>query len=133
MTVFIIIQSITVSYESSETVSFDFAIKKKTLVFSALSKFAITLFFWIALGSAPRAVIYLSLSQSSYHFLWNKDNLINNQLCSHLLYQLQFFIVYWLIKMFLPSTINFEIVGFYFDFWKKILWMWFPTIVILKR
>ena len=80
-------------------------------------------------------VVYLNLLLSSYHVLWNRDNLVNNQLFNYLLDQLQFFYYYhmlsclfygcyyiffdWFIKKVL--LINHNIVVFYFYFQKKIL------------
>ena len=45
----------TVPYEQSKTVSFAYSIMKKIVVFPDLSKFAVKLIRWIALGSVSRA------------------------------------------------------------------------------
>ena len=72
-------------------------------------------------------VVYLDLLQLVYSVLWNRDNLVNNQLCNHLLDQLQFFKCY---QMFLNHFlllddqkvlfVNHNIAVFYFYFWEKI-------------
>ena len=40
--------------------------------------------------------VYLNLLQLAHNLLWNMDNLLYNQLCNHLLYQLQLFECYHL-------------------------------------
>ena len=59
----------------------------KKIVFPAFFRFLICC---IAFGQYQVLAVYLNLFQSTYHFLWDKDNLVNNHLHNHLLDQKQF-------------------------------------------
>ena len=94
--------------------------------------FPVKLICFIAFGSASGVFfVYLNILQLPYNFLGDKNNLVNSQLCNHLLDQLRFFLMLsyvlksfftgWL-KTFLPSIITMLtiITIFYFSFWKII-------------
>ena len=85
-------------------VSFASSIIKNIVVIPALSKFPLKLICWFAFWSASNAYYLLKSIAINYNVLWNKDNLVNNQLCNHQHKQLQFFLMvsyilnfYWLM------------------------------------
>ena len=92
----------TVPCEKSKTVSFVSSIMKKIIVFPFWSKFAekLILYAVLLLNQHQVHLVYLNLLQLTYNALWNRDNLINNQLCNHLLDLLQcFWMLYLLISL----------------------------------
>ena len=91
-------------------------------------RFPVKLICCIAFRSASSFLfIYLNLLQLAYNIYWNRDDLVNKQLCNHHLNQWQFSECY---HMFLnqcycsikeTSFNDHNIVIFYFYNWKKIL------------
>ena len=73
---------------------------KKKIVFPAFFRFLICC---IAFGQYQVLAVYLNLFQSTYHFLWDNDNLVNNHLCNHLLDQKQF-----------SRTFTYVLISFFF-------------------
>ena len=68
-------------------------------------------------------VVCLNQLQSICSILWKRDNLINIQLCNHQIFN-------WLIKEF--SSIDHNIIIFFFHSWKIILLVTFSIIIIFK-
>ena len=93
--------------------------------FSSLSKFPVKLICCITFGSASSTFCLLKSLQLTYNFLWNKDKLVNNQLCNISLTYRNFLnvvicsqiIFYWPIKKVL--SIDHNTIVFYFYFRKK--------------
>ena len=83
-------------------------------------------------------VVYLNLLQPSYNFLWNKNNLIKNQLCNHLLDQWQFFknfhvlFYYFLLVDQKFFSINHNVVTVYFNLWKILSFIACSLWIIFK-
>ena len=65
-------------------VSFTSLIMKNIVIFSAWSGFLAKLIWWITLNQNQVLAFCLGLELSISNFLYNKDNLINNQLCYQL-------------------------------------------------
>ena len=59
------------------------------MAFPSQSRFAVNAFALLLLDQQQALSVYLNLLLSSYKNFWNRDNLVNNQLCNHLLDQLQ--------------------------------------------
>ena len=76
---------------------FCFFNNKNIAAHSARSRFPIKLIFCVASDQQKAFVVYLNLLQLAYNFIWNRDNLANNQLCNHFLDQLQFFECYHML------------------------------------
>ena len=134
--------TITLQSLLSKMVSFTSPIMKNIDVCPSWSRFPVKLICCIAFGSASSATskqqVYLNLSQLSYTFLWNKDNLVNSKLCNHFLDLLQFLNViicsqissYWLIKNILFEDHNIKVSYFYLK--KKISCMFCSMCIIFK-
>ena len=80
-------KTFTVPCENSKSVSFASSRIKQNLVLFGLSKFAVKLIFWIALGLAFSACCLLKSTTIFYSIFWNSYSLTENQFYNHLLDQ----------------------------------------------
>ena len=75
--------------------------------------------------------IDLNILLSSYNVFLNKNNIVNHQMCNHIIEMnvviYSHIIFNWLIQN--VFSINYNIVLFYFYFWKKILSVCFSVII----
>ena len=89
----------------------------------------VKIIFWIGFGSASNAFVYLNHLQLVCNFFQNKQNLTNNQLYNHHFVLLIFsdfavllnWVINWLIIK--VSSINFDVVIFYFDSWMEVFFI----------
>ena len=97
--------TITVPCKKSTIVSFASSKMKNVVVFLARLKFTVKLICWIALVSASRTCCLLKSVAIIFEFLWNRDNLINNQLCNMFSFVLVWSFIDWWEK-FLSSILK---------------------------
>ena len=71
--------------QKSKIISFAFPIMENIVVCPVCFRFLVKLICCILSDQDPVLVVYLNLLELTSNFLENKDNLVKNQLCNHLL------------------------------------------------